>query len=100
MLSHLYDATDRNKVIIFLYRHSRTFFTGIAGLFVFAAFQPATGQARMGVAGNIREHALEILSDTHGRIGRSPEKPQIFLYLLAIAYSRNMEEHTASNAYG
>ena len=39
----------------------------------------ATGQARMGVAGNIREHALEISPDTHGRIGRSPEKPQIFL---------------------
>ena len=68
-----------NKVIIFLYRRSRTFFTANGGLFVFAAFQPATRQARMGVAGNIREHALEIFTDTHGRIGRSPEKPQIFL---------------------
>ena len=68
-----------NKVIIFLYRRSRTFFTANGGLFVFAAFQPATGQARMWVAGNIREHALEISPDTHGRIGRSPEKPQIFL---------------------
>ena len=79
MLSHLYDATDRNKVIIFLYRRSRTFFTANGGLFVFAAFQPATRQARMGVAGNIRELALEIFTDTHGRIGRRPEKPQIFL---------------------
>ena len=68
-----------NKVIIFLYRRSRTFFTANGGLFVFAAFQPATGQARMGVAGNIREHALEIFTATHGRIGHSPEKPQIFL---------------------
>ena len=54
----------------------------------------------MGVAENIRELALEISPDTHGRKGRSPEKPQIFLYLLVIAYSRNMEEHTAGNAYG
>ena len=68
-----------NKVIIFLYRRSRTFFTANGGLFVFAAFQPAIRQARMGVAGNIRELGLEISPDTHGRIGRSPEKPQIFL---------------------
>ena len=66
-------------VISFLYRRSRTFFTANGGLFVFAAFQPAIRQARMGVAGNIRELALEISPDTHGRIGRSPEKPQIFL---------------------
>ena len=76
---HLYDATDSNKVIIFLYRRSRTFFTANGGLFVFAAFQPAIRQARRGVAGNSRELALEIVHDTHGRIGRSPEKPQIFL---------------------
>ena len=68
-----------NKVIIFLYRRSRTFFTANGGLFAFAAFQPAIGQARMGVAGNFRELALEIFTDTHGRKGRSPEKPQIFL---------------------
>ena len=68
-----------NKVIIFLYRRSRTFFTANGGLFVFAAFQPANRQARMGVAGNIRELALEISPATHGRIGHSPEKPQIFL---------------------
>ena len=53
----------------------------------------------MGVAGNIRELALEILSDTHGRIGQSPEKPQNFLYLLVIAYSKIMETHTNNNAY-
>ena len=89
-----------NKVIIFLYRRSRTFFTANGGLFVFAAFQPATGQARLWVAENIRELALEISPDTHGRIGQSPEKPQIFLYLLVIAYSRYMDVYTTSNAYG
>ena len=80
-----------NKVIIFLFRRSRTFFTANGGLFVFAAFQPATWQARMWVAGNIREHALEISPDTHGRIGRSPEKPQIFLCLFVVVYSRIKE---------
>ena len=89
-----------NKVIIFLYRRSRTFFTANGGLFVFAAFQPATRQVRMGVAGNIREHALEISPDTHGRIGRSPEKAQIFLCFLGMVYSRFKEIHTTSNAYG
>ena len=72
-------TADRKQGNHFLYRRSRTFFTANGGLFVFAAFQPATRQARLGVAGNIRELALEILSDTHGRIGHSPEKPQIFL---------------------
>ena len=71
--------TIGNKVILFLYRRCRTFFTANGGLFVFAAFQPAIRQARMGVAGNIREPTLEILSDTHGRVGQSPEKAQIFL---------------------
>ena len=33
-----------NKVIIFLYRRSRTFFTANGGLFAFAAFQPAIGE--------------------------------------------------------
>ena len=80
-----------NKVIIFLYRRSRTFFTANGGLFVFAAFLPATRQARMGVAGNIREHALEIFTNTHGRIGHSPEKPQIFLYLFVVVYTRIKE---------
>ena len=89
-----------NKVIPFCTGFSRTFFTANGGLFVFAAFQPAIRQARMGVAENIRELALEIFTDTHGRIGRSPEKPQIFLYLLAIAYSRYVDVYTTSNAYG
>ena len=87
-------------VISFLYRRSRTFFTANGGLFVFAPFQPATRQAQQGVAENIRELALEIFPDIHRRIGQSPEKVQIFLFLLVIAYSRNMETHTTSNAYG
>ena len=68
-----------NKVILFLYRRSQTFFTANGGFLLFVAFQPASRQARMGVAGSIRELALEILSDTHGRKGQSPEKAQIFL---------------------
>ena len=71
-----------NKVIFFLYRRSRTFFTAKGGLFVFAAFQPATRQARMGVAGNIRELALEISPDTHGRIGQSPKSHKSFCSFL------------------
>ena len=89
-----------NKVIIFLYRRSRTFFTANGGLFVFAAFQPAIRQARRGVAENIREFALEILSDTHGRIGQNPEKVQTFLFLLLMAYIRNRADPLAFNAYG
>ena len=68
-----------NKVIIFCTGVSRTFFTANGGFLLFVAFQPASRQARLGVAGNIREPALEILSDTHGRKGQSPEKAQIFL---------------------
>ena len=64
VLSQLYTATDRNKVIIFLYRHSRTFFTANGGLFVFAAFQPATRQARMGGRG-ISESSLSRYLPTH-----------------------------------
>ena len=86
-------------VITFLYRRSRTFFTANGGLFVFAPFQPAIRQARRGVAENIREFALEILSDTHGRIGQSPEKVQTFLFLLLMAYSRNIAEPQVLNAY-
>ena len=90
----------KNTVISFLYRRSRTFFTANGGLFVFAPFQPAIRQARRGVAENIREFALEILSDTHGRIGQSPEKVQIFLFLLLMVYPRNKEEPLVFNAYG
>ena len=68
-----------NKVIIFCTGVSRTFFTANGGFLLFVAFQPAIRQARMGVSGNIRELALEIFPDTHGRIGQSPEKAQIFL---------------------
>ena len=75
-----------NKVIIFLYRREPDFFYRQRRLFEFSAFQPAVGQARIGVAGNSREPALEILHDTHRRKGRSPEKPQIFLSLLIATY--------------
>ena len=67
---------------------SRTFFTAKGGLFVFAAFQPADRQARMGVAANVRERALDDIADSHIRKGRSPEKPQIFLYLYHAAAAR------------
>ena len=90
----------KNTVISFLYRRSRTFFTANGGLFVFAAFQPAIRQTRRGMAENIREFALEILSDTHRRIGQSPEKVQTFLFLLLMTYSRNRAEPLAFNAYG
>ena len=58
---------------------SRAFFTAVGGLFVFVAFQPAYGQARRGGAVNIRERALVDISAPPCRIGRSPEKLQIFL---------------------
>ena len=65
----------------------RTFFTAKGGLFVFAAFQPADRQARMGVAANGRERALDDIADSHKRKGRSPEKPQIFLYIYHADYA-------------
>ena len=72
----------------------RTFFTAKGGLFVFAAFQPADRQARMGVAANVRERALDDSADNHKREGRSPEKPQIFLYLYhAASARRNRRRH-------
>ena len=63
-----------NKVISFCTGVSRTFFTANGGFLSFVAFQPASRQARMGVAVNIREPALEILSDTHGRNRAKPRK--------------------------
>ena len=66
---------------------SRTFSTAKGGLFVFAAFQPADRQARMRVAANVRERALDDIADSHIRKGRSPEKPQIFLYLYHADYA-------------
>ena len=65
---------------------SRAFFTAVGGLFVFVAFQPAYGQARQGGAVNIRELALVDISAPLWRIGRSPEKPQIFLCYSPIAF--------------
>ena len=66
---------------------SRTFFTAKGGLFVFGAFQPADRQARMGMAANVRERALDDIADSHIRKGHSPEKPQIFLYLYHADYA-------------
>ncbi len=68
---------------------SRTFSTAKGGLFVFADFQPADRQARMGMAANVRERALDDIADSHKRKGRSPEKPQIFLYLYHADYAYN-----------
>ncbi len=59
-------------VIIFCTGVSRTFFTANGGFLPFVTFLPAIRQVRMGVAGNIREPALEILSDTHGRNRAKP----------------------------
>ena len=87
-------------VIFFCTGVSRTFFTANGGFLLFVPFLPAIRQARMGVTVNIREPALEILSDTHGRIGQSPEKAQIFLSFIVMVYSRIVETHTTSNAYG
>ena len=73
---------------------SRTFFTAKGRLFVFAAFQPADRQARMGMAANVRERALDDSADSHKRKGRSPEKPQIFLYLYHADYAYyNRQRH-------
>ena len=72
----------------------RTFSTAKGGLFVFAAFQPADRQARMGMAANVRERALDDIADSHKRKGRSPEKPQIFLYLYHADYAYyNRQRH-------
>ena len=65
---------------------SRAFFTAVGGLFVFVAFQPAYGQARLGGAVNIRELALVDISAPLWRIGRRPEKLQIFLCYSPIAF--------------
>ena len=68
-----------NMVIIFCTGVSRTFFTANGGLFVICDFSACQQAGADGGVVNIREPALEILSDTHGRKGRSPEKAQIFL---------------------
>ena len=61
-----------NKAISFCTGVSRTFFTANGGFLSFVAFLLACRQARMGVAESIRESALEILSDTHGRNRAKP----------------------------
>ena len=76
-----------NESSCFCTGDSRTFFIAKGGLFVFAAFQPADRQARMGVAANVRERALDDIADNHKRKGRSPEKAQIFLYLYHADYA-------------
>ena len=89
-----------NKVILFCTGVSRTFFTANGRLFVICGFSACQQAGADGGAESIRELALEILSDTHGRIGQSPEKAQIFLFILVMAFSRIVETHTTSNAYG
>ena len=71
--------STRNKVITFCIGVSRTFFTANGGLFTICGFSACHQAGADGLAVNIREPALEILSDTHGRNGQSPEKAQIFL---------------------
>ena len=84
------------------YTKATVFVPATAGLFLppkadflyFAAFQPADRQARMRVAANVRERALDDIADTHKRKGRSPEKPQIFLYLYHADYAYyNRQRH-------
>ena len=48
----------------------------------------------MGMAANVRERALDDIADNHKRKGRSPEKPQIFLYLYHADYAYyNRQRH-------
>ena len=83
-----------NESSCFCTGDSRTFFTAKGGLFVFADFQPADRKARMGMAANARERALDDIADSRKRKGRSPEKPQIFLYIYhAAATRRNRRRH-------
>ena len=82
------------KAAVFVPATAGLFFTANGGLFVFADFQPADRQARMGVAANVRERALDDIADSHKRKGRSPEKPQIFLYLYHADYAYyNRQRH-------
>ena len=82
------------KATVFVPATAGLFFTAKGGLFVFAALQPADRQARMRVAANGRERALDDIADSHKRKGRSPEKPQIFLYLYHADYAYyNRQRH-------
>ena len=84
----------------FVPANSRAFFTANGGFLILFLFSLPSGRLKRGVAENIRELALEILSDTHGRIGQSPEKVQTFLFLLLMAYTRNRADPLVYNAYG
>jgi hypothetical protein len=80
VLFHLFDTYPwKIRQFLFVPALAGLFLPPTADFLLFVAFQPAIRQARMGAAENIRELALEILSDTHGRKGQSPEKAQIFL---------------------
>ena len=69
------------------YTKAAVFVRAAAGLFLppkadflyLRLFSLPPGRRGLGMAGNIRELVLEISPDTHGRIGRNPEKPQNFL---------------------
>ena len=75
------------KATVFVPATAGLFLPPKADFLYFAAFQPADRQARMGVAANVRERALDDIADSHKRKGRSPEKPQIFLYLYHADYA-------------
>ncbi len=82
-----------NKVIIFFVPAQPDFFYRQRRTFCICGFSACHQAGADGGAGNIRELALEISPGTHGRKGQSPEKPQIFLYLFVVVYSR-IKEHT------
>ena len=50
-------------------------------------FSLPTGRRGWGMAANVRERALDDFADSHIRKGRSPEKPQIFLYIYHADYA-------------
>ena len=73
VLFHLFDTYPwKIRQSLFVPALAGLFLPPTADFLLFVAFQPAIRQARMGVAGNIRESALEILSDTHGRNRAKP----------------------------
>ena len=48
----------------------------------------------MWLSANVRERALDDIADSHKRKGRSPEKPQIFLYIYHADYAyHNRRRH-------
>ena len=77
------------------YTKATVFVPATAGLFLppkadflfLRLFSLPTGRRGWGVAANVRERALDDIADSHKRKGRSPEKPQIFLYLYHADYA-------------